>query len=149
MYRFVTSLSLAAVLAGMAALPAHLQGQSADPKLTSVLAELARAGRSQAVDAMSASVQDAVRGGWLRIDGSGQVQVYILVNALTEDTASALAAAGVTIEVQDPARRRVQARLPVAQLQAVAALPIVDAIRLPSYARYGVGAATSEGDGIL
>src|SRR5262245_4915199 len=149
MYRFVTSLSLAAVLAGIAALPADLQGQVADSKLTTVLAELARVGRPLAVDAMSASVQDAVRGGWLPIDGTGQVQVYILVNALTEETAGALAAAGVTIEVRDPARRRVQARLPVAQLQAVAALPFVDAIRLPSYARYGTGAATSEGDGIL
>ncbi len=162
MYRFVTSLFLAVVLACMAGLPVQIAGQSPESKLTTVLADLARSvsqdpaavaalrpGRAPAIDTLSAGVQDAVRGDWLRIDANGEVQVYILVTALTDDTASALTAAGVTIEVRDVARRRVQARLPVGRLQAIAALPFVDAVRLPSYARYGIGATTTEGDAIL
>src|SRR5262249_22332694 len=101
MSRFVTSLSLAVTLAVCLGLPIPLAGQSAESKLTSVLADLARAPRSLATDTLSTAVQDAMRGGWLRIDANGDVQVYILVSALTEDTAAALTAAGVTIEVRD------------------------------------------------
>ena len=55
----------------------------------------------------------------------------------------------MTIEISDAARRRVQARVPVSRLQAVAQLPIVDAIRLPSYARRHSGLVTTEGDAIV
>ena len=47
------------------------------------------------------------------------------------------------------ASRRVQARIPIAGLRAVAALPAVTGIRLPAYARARTGAVTSEGDAIL
>jgi hypothetical protein len=55
----------------------------------------------------------------------------------------------VTIEIRDATRRRVQARVPVSLLQAVARLPTVDAIRLPAYPRRRTGLVTSEGDSIL
>jgi Subtilase family/Abnormal spindle-like microcephaly-assoc'd, ASPM-SPD-2-Hydin len=148
MSRFVISVSLASALALVAAMPVRLAGQSPDSKLTTLLADLSRA-RSLRSGTPSQAVQDAIQGGWLRITANDEAQVYILVSLLNEDVASQLTAAGAIIEIQDVAGRRVQARVPVDRLQAVAQLPVVDAIRLPSYAQHRVGAATSEGDALL
>src|SRR5262249_39795194 len=120
-----------------------------------VLADLVRAQTAagtttaMAVDAMPRSVQDAMRGRRLRIDANNEVQVYILLSSVTDETVQQLTAAGVTIEIRDAARRRVQAHLAVSRLDAVASLGIVDAIRLPTYARHHAGAKTTEGDTIL
>ena len=131
------------------AVPAGAQSS----KLTTVLGDLVRANAggatTLAVDAMPRSVQDAVQGGRLRIDASGNVQVYILMSSITDETVKQLTDAGVTIEIRDDARRRVQARLPIARLDSVAQLAIVDAIRLPTYARHHIGKVTTEGDTIL
>ncbi len=122
-------------------------------KLTTVLGDLVRANQGRAttlaVDAMPRAVQDAVRGGRLRIDPGGNVQVYILMSSVTDDAVKQLTDAGVTIEIRDAARRRVQAHLAVTRLDAVAQLAIVDAIRLPTYARHHIGKVTTEGDTIL
>src|SRR5438876_5419451 len=131
------------------AVPAGAQSS----KLTTVLGDLVRANAGRAttlaVDAMPRSVQDAVQGGRLRIDANGNVQVYILMSSVTDETVKQLTDAGVTIEIRDDARRRVQARLPIARLDSVAQLAIVDAIRLPTYARHHIGKVTTEGDTIL
>jgi hypothetical protein len=131
------------------AAPAGAQSE----KLTTVLAELARAsaGRTTplAVDAMPRAVRDAIQGRRLRIDADNNVQVYILLSSVTDETVRQLTDAGVTIEIRDERRRRVQAHLPVSRLDAVARLDIVDAIRLPTYARHHIGKVTSEGDSIL
>ena len=114
-------------------------------KLTSILADLVQATASgqlaatpgasltssQSMDALPRSVRDAMGSGWLRVDGNGAVQVYVLLSAVNDDTVGQLTAAGATIEIADVQRRRVQARVPVSRLQAVAQLSIVDAIRLP------------------
>jgi hypothetical protein len=122
-------------------------------KLTTVLADLARAsaGRNAALSAddMPRSVQDAIRGRRLRIDANNEVQVYILLTSVSDETVAQLTAAGATIEIRDDARRRVQAHLPVGRLDAVAALPVVDAIRLPTYPRRRAGRVVTEGDSIL
>ena len=120
-------------------------------KLTTVLADLARAGSftAQSADSAPTSVQNAVRSRRLRIDANNEVQVYILVSEVTDQTVRQLADAGVTVEIRDAVRRRVQAHLPVSRLQSVAGLSIVDAIRLPTYARRRTGAALTEGDAIL
>jgi hypothetical protein len=126
-----------------------------NPKLTTVLADLVRAQTAAgttttlAADAMPQSVQDAMRGRRLRFNADNQVQVYILLSAVTDDTVQQVTAAGATIEIRDEARRRVQAHLPVSRLEAVAQLGVVDAIRLPTYARHRTGAKTTEGDTIL
>jgi hypothetical protein len=112
-------------------------------KLSTVLGDLASSASSRQ------SVRDATESRRLRIDANNEVQVYILVSALTDDTVRQLTGAGVTIEIQDATRRRVQAHLPVARLQAVAELAVVDAIRLPTYARPRAGQVTTEGDAIL
>jgi len=137
------------------ALSLAVDASAQSSKLTSVLADLVRATAAAgtqttlAADAMPRSVQDAMLSRRLRIDANNEVQVYILMSSVTDDTVKQLADAGVTIEIRDEARRRVQAHLPVSRLNAVAALAIVDAIRLPTYARHRVGNVTSEGDAIL
>jgi hypothetical protein len=142
--------SLFVCLLALSAAPAGAQSS----KLTSVLADLVRASARSgtttlAVDAMPSSVQDALQSRRLRIDANNEVQVYILMSSVTDETVQQLVAAGVTVEIRDGARRRVQARLPVARLDAVAQLAVVDAIRLPTYARHRVGKVTTEGDTIL
>jgi hypothetical protein len=136
--------------------------QTASSKLSTVLAALSqsvtqttstaqRAGGAQplSLDSASKPVKDAMQGGWLRLNASQEVQVYILMTEVTDATVGQLTSAGATIEIRDAVRRRVQARVPVAQLQAVAQLGVVNAIRLPTYARRRTGAVTSEGDTIL
>src|SRR5450759_5201649 len=120
---------------------------SPDSKLTTVLADLARSVAQEdtrqattrrlaptaalSADSMPRSAADAMRGGLLRINANNEVQVYILMSDVTDATVAELTAAGVTIEIRDAARRRVQARIPVTHLEAVAELAVVDAIRLP------------------
>jgi hypothetical protein len=146
------------VAAAFAALAVTLQGQQADstpanPKLTTVLADLVKSsGATTALTTESqrpTSVRDAMQSRRLRIDANNEVQVYILMSAVTDDTVRQLTDAGVTIEIADAARRRVQAHLPVSKLTAVAQLAVVDAIRLPTYARARAGNTLTEGDAIL
>ena len=155
------------VAASLAILAVTINAQQTAPvaansKLTTVLAALAGSVSQEsgavttqrvavpAADMMRAtSVQDAVQGRRLRIDANNEVQVYILVDQVTDAVQRQLTDAGVTIEIADVASRRVQAHLPVTRLNAVAQLGIVNAIRLPTYARPRVGATTTEGDPIL
>jgi len=162
----------AVLLASALALTAHrldVAAQGTAGKMTTVLADLvqalpqaggaapassaaglaALAGQPMSYDAFPPSVQDAIKGRWLRIDQNNAAQVYVLVNEVTDAVVRQLTAAGATIEISDAAHRRVQARVPIDRLQAVAALPSVDEIRLPTYARRRAGAAVSEGDAIL
>src|SRR5262249_18544734 len=120
-------------------------------KLTSILADLSGAvpqdqggvpgaapqsvaARPLSVDTLPKSVQDAVQGQLLRINQAREVQVYILLTEVSDDTVGELTDAGATVEIRDGSRRRVQARVPVSRLQLVAHLPVVDAVRLPTYA---------------
>jgi hypothetical protein len=161
LYAFVATLLLAGALNARAQTTAV-----ADPsvKLTSVLATLAanvaqddaRAATARVTpgprvsrDTLPKAVQDAMETRRLRMNDANEVQVYILMSAVTADRIDQLTAAGVTIEIPDEARRRVQARIPATRLRAVASLPFVDFVRLPTYARHLVGATTSEGDHIL
>src|SRR3954466_6258910 len=124
-------------------------------KLTGVLADLVRASAptgsqtALSVDSMPPSVQDAIRARRLRLDANNEVQVYILLSSVTDDTVKQLTDAGVTIEIRDAERRRVQAHLPIAKLNAVALLDVVDSVRLPTYARRRAGNVITEGDAIL
>ena len=147
---------LAATLAALAATVTSAQQAdvaAANSKLTTVLADLVKSsGSATTLSAESArpdSVNDAMRSRRLRIDANNEVQVYILMSAVTDATVRQLTDAGVTIEITDAARRRVQAHLPVSRLTAVAQLAVVDAIKLPTYARRRAGNALTEGDAIL
>lgn len=157
---FKLLLTTAAVVA-LGLVPSAQRAEGTEPlsKLTTLLAELSRSvsqepigtGRSAPVSAgpLPKSVRDAVHGGRLRINANNEVQVYILLTAVNDGNVDHLKAAGVTVEIIDAVRRRVQARVPVSRLRAVAELPVVDAIRLPTYARRRSGQVNTEGDGIL
>src|SRR6185295_5753073 len=124
----------------------------ANAKLTTVLADLVQQSGSLttlSADTLPVSVRDAIQSRRLRFDANNQVQVYILLSTVDDTTIQQLTDLGVTIEIRDAARRRVQAHLPVARLQSVAQLAVVDAIRLPTYARRRAGNVTTEGDRIL
>src|SRR5262245_56731488 len=161
LYGFVVAATLAAIIPLGAQTP-PLDDPSS--KLTTALAALARAvpqdddrlagqrvtpGPRLSVQSLPQAAQDAVRGGRMRLNDTNEVQVYILMSAVTDDRLAQLTAAGVTIELPDTDRRRVQARVPATRLRMIASLPFVDFIRLPTYARHLSGAALTEGDKIL
>jgi Subtilase family len=156
------------IAAAVAAASVHISAQTAstDPslKLTTVLQTLAGAvpqddaravaqgrtsGTRVSVDALPKPVQDAMAARRLRLNDAGDVQVYVLMSAVSDERLEQLRATGATIEIADSARRRVQARIPQSRLQAVASLAFVDFIRLPTYARHHAGLTTTEGDKIL
>ena len=137
-------------------------GSPATSKLTTVLAELARAvpqevgpgtGPKAAAEPLSPEVlpkpvRDAMHGRLLRINSRNEVQVYIVM-AVTDASLRGLRSSGVIIEITDAAHQRVQARIPVSRLQAVADLPFVNFVRLPSYGVRLTGSVDAEGDTIL
>ena len=138
-----------------------LQGQTAASKLTTVLGDLARSVPQDAggamlgavappatLAAMPRSVQDAALTRRLRFGANNTVQVYILMSEVTDASVRRLASAGVKVELTDVAGRRVQARVPARSLQAIAALPFVRFIRLPSYASRHIGSVVTGGDAI-
>jgi subtilisin family serine protease len=153
-----------AVLAVAAVLVAQtppIIGQRAESKLATVLADLVRVvpqdtsaagepgvARPLAASALPSSVRDAAQGRQLRIDDDGTVQVYILMQQVTDDRLRQLAAAGVTVEIADVPGRRVQARVPAARLQRLASFAFVDFVRPPTYARPHTGGVVTEGDQI-
>ncbi|HMD36440.1 MAG TPA: choice-of-anchor D domain-containing protein, partial [Vicinamibacterales bacterium] len=158
--RLAAAASLACATAVLAAAQVTPAGSDPASKLATVLADLAEAvpqdrGRFVAARvpastaALPKSVVDATRGRMLRMDDANQVQVYILLSAVTDDVIGQLTANGVAIEVTEVGQRRVQARVPASRLMAVAQLAAVDEIRLPNYGRRRAGAVTTEGDAIL
>ncbi|MFI5179576.1 MAG: hypothetical protein ACHQO8_13480, partial [Vicinamibacterales bacterium] len=141
----------------------RVRGQSGSIGLSTVLADLASSAAARALpaplspgqprplafDSLPASVQDAMRARHLRVDDRGGVQVIVLVTEVTDDTLRQLASAGAVVEIADVVNRRVQARVPAAQLTATAALPFVTFVRPPSYAVRAIGSVTTEGDSII
>lgn len=152
------------LFSGAPRLEARNLAGKASTKLTTVLADLVRSispaegqapaeraapGTGFSMASMPKSVRDAAQHRMMRINAKNEVQVYILVDAVTDENLSQLRAGGVTVEIPDAAHRRVQARIPVAQLQSVADLPFVNFIRLPNYAIRLTGSVNTEGDAIL
>ena len=136
------SLKLTTALAALAEAVPQETASAAGPRAVS------SARFSNDLSALPASVGDAIRSRRLRINDANDVQVYVL-GAVSDANIAALVANGATIEIKDAGRRRVQARVPASRLHAIASLPFVDFIRLPSYARRHAGLFSSEGDQIL
>jgi hypothetical protein len=162
MHATIRGILVAATLAGAGLL---VTAQAPDPgaggKLSTILADLAGAvpqdregdpapiaAAPLAVDGLPVAVRDAALTRQLRLDTTNRVQVYILVREVTDDVQQRLEAAGATIEIASVVDRRVQARVPASRLARIAALPFVDFVRLPSYARPHAGAVVTEGDRI-
>src|SRR5689334_25374355 len=109
MHKLRVAAIIAALSGSLAAQTVNLQ-QSPLSKLSTVLADLVAAQSVRTArlttEQMPASVRDAVRGGLLRISESNEVQVYILVPAVTDAVVAQLESAGATIEIADAAARR-------------------------------------------
>ena len=163
-----SGLLLAVAVVALFLLPVSPRGEmntrAANGKLTTVLADLAQSVPQQqaptslsgsplaegfSTASMPKSARDALQGREMRINSNGEVQVYILMNAVTDENLGQLKANGVTIEINDAENHRVQARVPITLLQTVGALPFVNYIRLPNYAVRMTGSVNTEGDAIL
>ena len=129
-----------------------------DAKLSSHLALLANvAARAQAagVSITAQTAQAALPSGLramlaarrLRINDGGETQLFIYVTDASD--LGALKSLGVRIERVDAEHGIVQAQAQPASLRALAALPDVRSVRLPSYPFLNAGSVTTEGDGIL
>lgn len=84
----------------------------------------------------------------LRIDDTGRVQVYVFVTEVSESALDSLRHHGFDVEIINVDVAVVQGWIPVMNLEALAAEPVVRKIRPPSYARAGRGAVVTEGDSI-
>jgi hypothetical protein len=102
-------------------------GPSKHPKISSAILDALESGRWQKESDRQLSPDPT-----FRLDSAG-LQVYIEMVEVSAATLAELQAMGVTMEVTDPKQRLVQARVPPAQLRAVADLASVRFIRLPDY----------------
>jgi hypothetical protein len=86
----------------------------------------------------------------VRVNPSGEIQVYVLVEGFEPAHVAQLEAHGLRVELSLPEQGLVQGWLPHAAVDAVAALPFVREIRPPDY-RFSnsVGQAATEGEAIL
>ena len=129
-----------------------------DAKLSPHLALLADvAARTQAAgfsitaqtayDSLPSGLRAMLAARMLRINDSGEAQLFIYVTDVSD--LAALTSLGVRIERVDAEHGIVQAQAQPASLRALAALPDVRSVRLPSYPFLNAGSVTTEGDGIL
>jgi subtilisin family serine protease len=79
-------------------------------------------------------------------DGS-KIQLYIVLNSFDQKSLDALKKFGsLEIETTDGKRKIVQAQVPIADIDRIAAMPEVKFIRLPDYGFQNTGSLTTEGD---
>ena len=165
----VIALAVTASLLAGAPAPASADGAGEKPRLAQLapgvsarlegpLAELfAQATRIRASDATltasslaegSKRLADTMAARTLRISAAGIVQVDVAIAGAGPD-AEALAALGVLVERHRPDLGRAQYQAPGTALGALARLPGVSFVRLPTYARTTTGSTLSEGDAAL
>ena len=84
----------------------------------------------------------------LKVNSAGRVQIYVHVNDTSEQALDTLRRHGLDIEVVNADFGIVQGWIPVANLNALAAEPVVVKVRPPSYATHNTGPVTSQGDSI-
>ncbi len=84
----------------------------------------------------------------VRFDSSGNVQVYIHLENADDAALQQLRDLGATIEITNADRNVVQAWLPTAALERIAALSAVTEITPPDYAETRAGRVSTEGDRI-
>jgi hypothetical protein len=116
-----------------AGLPA--QGREAGPRFTGhpkIASRVTQMAGPPSALAQRGDVAQTTRAvpGFVRFDQQGRLEVYILLEEVTESALAALRNAGVEIEIYDRSQRLVQGWIPPAQLQMVADLPVVRFISL-------------------
>jgi hypothetical protein len=127
-------------------LDSHLGRLWAAEHTANVLGQRITAGR---LDLLPEDLKGAVAAKLMRVDSAGSVQVFIAAEGDPELAAAHAVALGGTVERVDPPSGIVQARVPISQLEALAADLTVRFIRLPDYPVLDTGSVTSQGDAIL
>ncbi|HXO21636.1 MAG TPA: S8 family serine peptidase, partial [Thermoanaerobaculia bacterium] len=101
------------------------------------------------LSALPSDLQAMATARLLRLDADGRVQVYLRPAAGFEEVEAAVRAAGGNVERSDAGANLVQAWLPAASLEGVAADPAVRFVRPPDYGSPQAGSVQSQGDAIL
>jgi hypothetical protein len=99
-------------------------------------------------NAAAMGVTQRFSSGTLRVDAAGRVQVDVAVTDTSDATLARLRPHGLDIEIVNADFQMVEGWLPVANLESLAAEPVVLKIRPPSYAVPRTGAVNSQGDAI-
>jgi hypothetical protein len=133
--------------------------QYQDPKLASPLAELRDAaaaalqrGQPNGLDLPSqlpADLKSLVQGNMMKINGAGEVQVYVKVAAADATLLETLATAGLTVERVSDDLTLVQGWVSPNAMSTLAAVPAVESVRLPDYGFVQAGSIMTEGDAII
>ena len=84
----------------------------------------------------------------LKVDNAGRVQIYVSVTDTSDQALDTLRRHGLDIEVVNDDFGIVQGWISVANLDSLAAEPVVVKVRPPSYATHNTGPVTSQGDSI-
>lgn len=85
----------------------------------------------------------------VRLHGAGMMEVYLHIAELTTEALATLRQFGVHLLRSDTQVGMVYARVPLAALESVAALPFVRWVGPPSYSMRRAGSVTSEGDAAM
>jgi subtilisin family serine protease len=96
-----------------------------------------------------APVVSTMMAGAVRLSRDGEVEVYVHASDLTQSDLETLQQHGAHIHLVEHRFGIVYASVAVEALEAVAALPFVRLISLPSYGVLHVGSVTSEGDVVM
>jgi hypothetical protein len=84
----------------------------------------------------------------LKVNSAGRVQIYVWVTDTSEQALDALRRHGFDIEVVNKDFGIVQGWIPVENIEALAAEPVVVKVRPPSYGTHDTGPVDSQGDSI-
>src|SRR5882724_5954325 len=84
----------------------------------------------------------------LKMDSAGRVQIYVWVTDTSEQALDTLRRHGFDIEVVNKEFGIVQGWIPVENIEALAAEPVVVKVRPPSYGTHDTGPVDSQGDSI-
>lgn len=117
------------------------------PAIRFVLAEF----RSQGITRANAQAKGAaaLSGPLVRVNDEGAIQVYLRMAATGAGELAALRRYETQIQIVNADLRIVQALVPFDRIEDLAALPFVERITRPSYARTQAGSVTTQGDAIL
>ena len=107
-----------------------------------------REARADRAGSKSAPPADEPQDELIRVDASGNVQVYLYMDSTSEEALAELRELGARIEIVNARWRVIQAWIPTTALDDFAALDVVDEVTLPDYAVTRAGSATTQGDAI-
>jgi subtilisin family serine protease len=147
---FGSSIVRAEPLATKLSMDSELKGKG-NPKISSLITSILEKMKSMGVT--RSNVQDTkpqtLSTPFIKVDGSGDIQVYIYVNEVNDENLAQLKALGVRIEITNAKYKIIQGWVPFDKIEEVANLSFVKKITPPSYGQTQTGSVNTEGDAIL